>query len=94
MADLGSNIDVVAGEQNSPGGFVDGPSILSPKFNAPTGVCVSSNTGDIFVADRNNNAIRLIRNDEGTKFMIFMFESLYLLACLLAYLLTCLLSLR
>jgi sugar lactone lactonase YvrE len=56
-----SHVFTLAG--NNVSGLVDGPA-LSGSFNSPQDIAINS-TGEIFVADTNNNAIRKISNDSG-----------------------------
>jgi DNA-binding beta-propeller fold protein YncE len=41
-------------------GFNDGPALANGQFNGPHGVAVDRSTGNVYVADRFNNAIRMI----------------------------------
>jgi DNA-binding beta-propeller fold protein YncE len=46
-------------------GYADGAA-LQAKFNLPTGLAISPNGGAIYVADRDNNRIRMIRDGQVT----------------------------
>ena len=57
-------VTTVAGSVGTPG-FVDGATPLQTQFNQPHGVSLDA-LGNIIVADRNNNCIRLIKSTGGT----------------------------
>jgi len=57
---INGDVTVLAGTGKP--GFWDGPT-NSAQFNNPSGIAVHPNTGDIYVADTNNNRIRKISLD-------------------------------
>jgi len=55
-----SGLSLYAGSGiRSTGGAVDGP-LIAAQFNLPGGISVDNTTGDVYIADRYNNAIRKI----------------------------------
>ncbi len=53
-------VSTLAGQCGAAGGFADGPASKA-SFNAPAGIAVASN-GTVFVADSNNDDIRVIKS--------------------------------